>query len=352
MVDRILYFVLPGDIETRTGGYEYDRRIIAGLRARGWTVHVVSLDGDYPFINEDARKRAAHALAAIPGGSRVIVDGLAFGVLPAEMMSERLRLRLVGLVHHPLGLETGIAPAESERLLASECEALKSARGVVVTSPRTTRAVTDLGVPRDRIAAVEPGTEPAAIAPGSGSPILQMLTVASVVPRKGHDTLFAALSRLTNLDWRLNCVGSLQRDAAYASRLVARSVVPPLAGRVSLSGELAGAPLERAYQEADLFVLPTHYEGYGMAVAEALARAVPVVSTCTGAIADLIGGDAGILVAADDPASLGDALQSLLDDRSRLGRLRDGALRVRNSLPTWEGAAERMEEALQRFTGS
>ena len=348
MLDRTIYFVVPGDIETRTGGYGYDRQIIAGLSERGWLVHLVSLAGNYPFPSVDARVDASRAFAVIPDHARVLVDGLAFGALPVAAVRERERLRLVAIVHHPLGLETGITEVEARKLLVSEREALTAAVGVVVTSQHTASAVEDLGVASNRIAVVEPGTEPAAPASGS-SRQLHMLCVASLVPRKGHDTLFDALALLARLDWRLTCVGSFERDTEYAAKLIARCNLPPLGDRVELVGELAGTALDAAYDLADLFVLPTHYEGYGMVVAEALARAIPVVSTRTGAIAELVGDAAGVLVPPADAAALAEVLETLITDRDQLARLRRGAASRRASLSTWQSAAESMEKALERL---
>ncbi|MGE3956960.1 MAG: glycosyltransferase family 4 protein [Vicinamibacterales bacterium] len=348
MADRSLTFVIPGDLRTRTGGYGYDREIIAGLRTAGWAVEVVSLPGEYPFPTLDEQEKAAAAFSALPDGARVLVDGLAFGVLPDVAARERERLSLIALVHHPLGLETGLDPFVSQLLLAAERDALACARAVIVTSRRTVEAVVDLGVPAPSIAVVEPGTAPAAIAAGSGGGPLHLLCVASITPRKGHLTLLEALEQVCHHEWRLTCVGSLDRDAAYGRGVAQRLASRPLAGRVTLAGELAGAPLDALYDTADLFVLPTHYEGYGMVVAEALARALPVVSTPTGAIADLVGDAAGVLVAPGDATALAAALDRLLSDTGELERLRRGAERVRQSLPTWADASARMGDALLR----
>lgn len=346
MPGHFLYVVIPGDIDTRTGGYEYDRQVMAGLRARGWTVAHVGLRGSYPFPSREDRAEAARTLAAIPDGSLVLVDGLAFGTLAAEAKHEQSRLQLVALVHHPLGHETGIGVEATETLLASEREALSAARGVVVTSQRTVAAVEELGVAREQIVVAEPGTVPAPLATGSVSGSLHMLCVASLVPRKGHDTLFDALLNLSDLDWSLTCVGGLDRDPAWAAGLAERCEVAPLAGRVVLAGELAGEELEAAYDQADLFVLPTHYEGYGMVVAEALARGIPVVGTRTGAIAELVGDSAGVLVPVGDADALAATVRQLLTDREELTRLRRGARRVRSSLPTWATTCQLLEKAL------
>jgi glycosyltransferase involved in cell wall biosynthesis len=178
---------------------------------------------------------------------------------------------------------------------------------------------------------------------------MHLICVASLVPRKGHDTLFDALGRLPHLDWRLACVGSLDRNSSYAAALARRAASPALRDRVAMIGELAGAALDAAYDAADLFVLPTRYEGYGMAVAEALARGLPVVSTATGAIAELVGADAGVLVPSNDAEALAAVLANVMTDAAEYARLRRGALRVRGSLPTWDAASAVIEEALIRF---
>lgn len=345
----ILYVIVPGDIETRTGGYGYDRSIIAGLRALDWDVHLISLSGNYPFPTDAERSEAGRALAALPDDSLVLADGLAYGALPDEAWVERARLRLIALVHHPLGLETGLSASASEQLLASERRALQAARGVVVTSKRTVRAVVELGVPRDHVVVVEPGTDLSREAQGSVDGPLEMLCVASLVPRKGHDTLFDALEQLLDLDWHLTCAGRIDRSDAYAMDLIRRSESEPLRGRITIAGELMGDSLEQAYASTDLFVLPTHYEGYGMAVAEALARAIPVVSTPTGGISELVGDDAGLLVQAGDAAVLSAALRRVVANRGLRNALRAGARRVRSSIPTWTQACSTMADALARF---
>jgi glycosyltransferase involved in cell wall biosynthesis len=349
MSDRVLHFLVPGDLETKTGGYGYDRAIIAGLRARSWAVHAVSVPGDYPLPSRGDRRAAARVLASVPDNAVVLADGLAFGALPEEVARERQRLRFVVLVHHPLGLETGLDAIVSAELLESERLALHSSRGVVVTSSRTVSAVEALGVDIDRIAIVEPGTAPKPVAAGSAGGRLKLLCVASLIPRKGHDTLLDALTTIVQLSWELTCVGRFERDSDYAANILRRCSEPPLEGRVTLAGELAGATLDAAYDSADLFVLPTRYEGYGMAVAEALAWGIPVVSTATGAIAELVGNGAGVLVPPDDAATLAATLERILTRRVLRARLRDGAIRARASLPSWGAASALMEEALLRF---
>jgi glycosyltransferase involved in cell wall biosynthesis len=349
MRPRALHLVVPGDLDTKTGGYGYDRHIVEGLRQRGWAVEVVALNGGFPEPSSSDRAQAARAFAALPDDACVLVDGLALGALPDEALAEGDRLRLVALVHHPLGLETGLADAIAHRLLASEARALRAARGVVVTSHRTVAAVERLSVPRSRIAVVEPGTESRPAAEGSGVARVNLLCVASITPRKAHDTLLDAMERLNDLEWHLWCVGGAHGSRAYADGIRDRTKSGRLADRVSFPGELSGPSLDDAYHRAALFVLPTRYEGYGMAVAEALARGIPVVSTPTGAIPELVGDMAGFLVAPDDPAALAGVIRLFMTDRMVRTRMRQGALRVRARLPGWDAAAARMEQALDHF---
>jgi len=341
--------VLPGDPAARTGGYEYDRRIVAGLRALGWDVRVHLLPDRFPRPTAADLALAARTFAALPDGAQVLVDGLAFGALPELAARESRRLRLIALVHHPLAAETGLSPGERQALERSERAALAEARAVVVTSPATAAALRPYGVAPSRILVVEPGTEPAPLSGGSrpgGGPV-QLLCLATLTPRKGHDLLVRALAALRHRDWHLECVGSATRSPGTAAALAELVATLGLEERVRLRGELSSAALEAAWDAADLLVLPSHHEGYGMAVAEALARGLPVVATDVGAVAGLVGVEAGLVVPAGDQAALTSALDSLLGDAAARARLAAGAARVRRRLPDWAQACRRLAAALQ-----
>jgi glycosyltransferase involved in cell wall biosynthesis len=343
--------VVPGAIDTRTGGYGYDREIIAGLERRGWTVEVHEIPGAFPFPSAAARATAAAALASFPDGARVIIDGLALGALPDEASHEAARLRFIALVHHPLADETGLASAARATLEASERRALQAARHIVVTSPRTALALHRFGVPPPPVTVIEPGTDPAPQARGSTGDVVELLCVATVVPRKGHDVLVRALALMRDASWHLTCVGGLDRDDAWVASVRALAAAAGLGGRVTFAGELDRDPLDALYDRADVFVLPTWYEGYGMAVAEAIARGLPVVSTATGAIADLVGPNAGLLVPPGDDEALARALSALVSDAGLRTRLAAGARRARAALPSWDDAAERMARTIEGVDG-
>jgi glycosyltransferase involved in cell wall biosynthesis len=348
---RSVTLVVPGDIETRTGGYGYDREIVAGLRRRGWTVGVLDLGGGFPFPSAADRAAAGRALASLHAGSLAVVDGLALGALPDQAAAAAARLRLIALVHHPLADETGLANGDRVALEDSERRALRAVARVVVTSPATAVRLGHYGVPAKKITVIEPGTDPAPLSRGSRAGLVELLCVATLVPRKGHDVLLRALATMPDALWHLSCVGGLDRDEAWTARLRAQVRSDGLEPRVSFVGEMGREALDTCYDVADVFVLPTWYEGYGMAVAEALARGLPVVSTATGAIDTLVGEDAGLLVPPGDAASLARALSAVVHDPALRARLAAGASRIRDRLPSWDDGALQMEQVLEDLDG-
>jgi glycosyltransferase involved in cell wall biosynthesis len=352
----LIVFVVPGRLDTPTGGYIYDRRIVAAMLDACWQVIVRELDDSFPFPTAAALKEAADVLASIPDGSTVVVDGLAGGAMPDELEREARRLRLVALVHHPLARETGLQAADVEALAASERRSLEHVRHVVVTSRATAGVLSrEYAVSDERMTVIEPGTDEAARAACAGGSVPKLLCVATLTPRKGHLTLIRALAQIKDLDWRLTCVGSLDRDKATTMRVREEVKLAGLEDRVSFVGELKDGELAPYYAAADLFVLPTEYEGYGMAVAEAIAHGLPVISTPTGGIPDLVrtdlGNPAGILVEPGDVPALAAALRRLVANPDERKQFMYGAWGSRMHVRSWEAAAESMTNVLKDVAG-
>lgn len=337
-------FVVPGPIEQRTGGYGYDRRMVEALRALGWSVEVTELAGAFPAADAQACAGAQRCLADMREDVMVI-DGLA---LPAfDGLSESLPDPWIALIHHPLALETGISAHEAKTLADIERRLLARAARIVVTSEATRRDLARYEVDSARIGVVPPGTDPAPLARGSSGSGVRLLCVGALVPRKGHLVLLEALSQLHELDWRLICIGP-KRDPVHAEAIRASLARLGLENRVELIGECAPAELEQYYDAADLFVLASHHEGYGMVLAEALVRGLPVVSTTAGAIPETVPPEAGILVPPDDPTALSTALRRAIGDPEVRPGLAAGARAARRELPTWADASRRLAAELER----
>ncbi|MGJ7519946.1 glycosyltransferase family 4 protein [Variovorax sp. LT1P1] len=347
-MSRDCIFLVPGDWEGRTGGYLYDRRIVDGLRAAGWRVTRRSPGDGFPLPDATAREQARGVIDALPDGALVVADGLGFSALPELVEQHAQRLRWLALVHHPLAFESGLSPDEQARLFDSERRALACARQVVVTSASTARALAGFDVPTGRITVIEPGTDraPQATGGGAGAGALSLLCVATVTARKGHTVLLDALAGLQGRAWHLHCAGSLARDDATVAAVRAGVAGHGLAGRVTWHGEVDGPALEALYAQADLFVLPSFHEGYGMALAEALAHGLPIVSSAAGAIPDTVPARAGVLVPPGDPEALRGALQRLMDDVAWRASLAAGAREAAERLPTWDDASARFAAVL------
>ena len=346
MIRRIA-FAVPGDLSTPTGGYTYDRRIIGELRRLGFGVDVIDLGEGFPRPNAETRAAALAKLAAVPRGSAIVVDGLALGVLP-EIAALRARNPLIGLVHHPLALETGLAAEEAVRFRASERAALASMRAIIVTSPTVARVlVADYGVSPDVLSVAPPGSERVRCAHGGGGGMVALLSVGIIVPRKGYDLLVAALATLGDLPWRLTIVGDRRRDAQASARLDADVLRHGLTARVAIEGAVSAERLAELYSAADVFVLASRYEGYGMAFAQAIAYGVPVIGTTAGAIPETVPAGAGLLVPPDDVRALAAALRLLISDAGERARLARNARAAANLLPTWAAAAAVFVRAIE-----
>jgi glycosyltransferase involved in cell wall biosynthesis len=343
---RACCFLIPGDWTTPTGGYTYDRRLVLALREAGWWVDVLSLSGPWPHPDPAALAVAAEMVASLPDGTLVVADGLAFGALHDLAAQHNERLRWVALVHHPLHLETGLTDAVREQLLDDETRALRHARQVVVTSASTALDVAAMGVPPAQIAVVEPGTDPVPTSstPGREGP-LRLLCVATLTARKGHSLLLQALAGLTHLDWELHNVGSTTRDPDTAAHLLA--LAAPLGERVVWHGEMDAQALQAHYADADVFVLASLHEGFGMVITEALAHGLPVVASDGGALAQTLPADAGLQVPAGEVAPLQAALARVLSDAALRARLAAGARAAAAHLPSWPMQAARFAAVLE-----
>jgi glycosyltransferase involved in cell wall biosynthesis len=281
-------------------------------------------------------------------GQPIVIDGLAFGVLPEAAAALCERHPLVAMVHHPLALETGLTAAEAAALRESERAALSAVRRVVATSAETARILAaDYGVPADRIVVAPPGSERRAPSQGSGDGTVRLLSVGAIVPRKGFDLLVAALAGLAGLPWHLAIVGDGSRDPAAAARLAAAIERHGLKARIELCGVLSDAQLAARYRQADVFVLASRFEGYGMAFAEAIAHGLPVIGTTAGAIPDTVPAQAGVLVAPDDVAALEHALRRLVERKDERAKLAAGARSAAERLPTWPASARLFAGALE-----
>lgn len=338
-------FAIPGDIDTPTGGYIYDKRVMALLPTLGIDCRHVALPAAYPEPNDRDLGDTERVLKAVPKGTMLLIDGLAYGAIPSTLIS-RLDRPVYALVHHPLHLEAGLSETRKAELFQTEKAALALARHVIVTSRLTARTITaDFAVPAEKITVAEPGTDPAPRASGTGSP-MQLLAVGAISPRKGYDVLIEALAPLAGSDWRLVIAGATDRAPEAVADLQARIASHGLGERVRLAGKVVPGTLERLYDTADVFVLPSLFEGYGMVLAEAMARGIAIVCTTGGAAAETVPDGAALKVAPGDAEALSEAIRKAMTNKKLRKQLQTASWDAGRLLPTWHETTRRIAAAL------
>jgi glycosyltransferase involved in cell wall biosynthesis len=349
---RQVHLLFPAgydDPRRPSGGNVYDHRLRRGLEQHGWTVVDQQVSGAWPAPDQSLDGQVEAELTQVADGALVVFDGL-LGTAATALLRQADRLRLVALVHMP-GAPGGPPPA-----------VLHSARLMVTTSQWTARTLlAEPAVNPDRVVVAPPGVDPAPLAAGSPTGGA-LLCVAPVVPAKGHDVLVDALVGLrlqdpAALDWTCALVGAVDGDAEYVDRLRTVLARGGLTDRVTFTGVRTGPQLEQTYAEADLLVLPTRLESYGMVVTEALARGVPVVASDVGGVAEALGEALdgrrpGRLVPAGDVNALTTAISDWLTEPTRRARWRARARERRTALTGWDETARIVDAALRRLEAS
>ncbi|MCT9083008.1 glycosyltransferase family 4 protein [Streptomyces fulvoviolaceus] len=354
---RSVHFVMPGGVDDPTapsGGNAYDRRVSLDLPGFGWEVHKHAVAGSWPRPGAAARTELARTLRDFPDGTVVLIDGLVACGVPEIIVPEAERLSLAVLVHLPLGDERGLEPGLAVELDARERAVLRAVPAVIATSDwAVRRLVSHHGLAPDRVHVATPGADIAPLASGTDG-VSRLLCVAAVTPRKGQHRLIEALAGVTELPWSCVCVGGLAQDAEYVAGLRILIRKYGLQDRLHLVGPQAGAELDASYNAADLMVLTSYAETYGMAVTEALARGIPVLATDVGGLPEAVGrapdgGVPGILVPPEDPAALAAELRGWFGEADVRRRLKAAARGRRAALDGWATTARSLAGVLGRL---
>lgn len=341
------YFAVPGDLSTPSGGYGYARRLLRGAKDAGLDLAHVALPAGFPDPGAADQQETRRRLAEMPDTAPILLDALALAGWPGiEDLLERPG-PLVLLCHHPLAMETGLSPERAAELERIEREALDRADAVVTTSHATADILrTRFGVPDAKLTVAPPGTDAAPRAPGAGGRGCAIVAVGSITPRKGHRRQVAALAGIQDADWTLRIVGPMP-DPAEQAELQALIDRHDLGGRITLTGPLSMTAVQAAYQTADLFVLASEYEGFGMAFTEAMANGLPVLGLECAAVAEATRGAARLVSPEAFPAALEDLIRR---PASRVA-LAERCWRAASDLPRWPDTVQTIAGVLRARTG-
>lgn len=343
-------FAIPGNLETRTGGYIYERRMLETLNAIGQQTRHVQLLPSWPHPTQAAVQDLSAKLKQLPDNMPLILDGLVFGAMDTALLAQETR-PVIAMLHHPLGLEAGLTPERAQALLERERANLRHAAHVVVPSPHTKEILSrDFGVAPEGISIALPGFDrpKSPTASDKAEPPL-VLSVGILCQRKGHDVLLDALGKIRDMEWQAAIVGMTHDHDVYHALRRQRSDLG-LEERVRFTGELSQEALENLYKKATIFALATRYEGYGMVLSEAQLHGLPILSCSVGAVPQTVDSRSAILVPPDAPVAFAHALTRLLLDHDLRNNLAKGSIKAGALLPRWEDAAHVMQNVLEKVS--
>jgi glycosyltransferase involved in cell wall biosynthesis len=329
-----------------SGGNIYDQRVCQALAAAGWLVCVREVAGAWPWAGEIGRQALESVLSEVPDATLVLIDGLVASTVPEVIVPACHRLRVVVLMHMPIGCTT-----DREDAFSGERDVLRAAAAVVTTSSWSRNwLLTSYALGPAKVHVAHPGVDPAPPATGSGKGGA-LLCVGAVTPGKGHDVLLAALTGVAALTWRCTCVGALTVAPRFVGQLRRTAQRAGLEDRFLLRGPRTGSQLDAAYAEADVLVLSSRAETYGMVVTEALARGLPVIAAEVGGVSEALGPSEdgarpGLLTPPGDVTALTKALRLWLSDPDLRDSLRRSALERRAVLTDWAETGARVARVL------
>jgi glycosyltransferase involved in cell wall biosynthesis len=342
-----------GDSSRKTGGYLYNRRVISGLRKRGFEIEEVVAGGASPEEQRTADPRFGSTFDPSKFGA-IVVDALARIVIAPHLNSWLASRPVVALVHELPGVASGGYGSGTVARERDFEEPLLRADRLVAVSEHGRKVLLGRGVAPGRIHLVPPGFDGIPVGDGSqvarGGPV-RALCVAQWIERKGILTLVEAWMLRERKDAVLELIGETDADPDYAL-LVRDAIEAAPRGSIVVSGCVDDASLGASYAAADLFVLPSRYEGYGIVYAEALAFGLPIIACDAGPVPELVGRQAAVLVRTDDKEALSAALDLLLGDSALRLRMSAAASRRASSLPRWEHTVAGFEQVLRSVAGT
>ena len=342
-----LHFLIPGDIETLAGSYIYDKRIIEGLKAKGHTVNLQRLADDFPFPSDESLVQCKKIVKSIPKSEPIIVDSLAFGVIPEILEDVAATNPIIALIHVPLSVDPIYSAYQRTLLTSNEQEAFKLASKFVVTSEYTLDVLLNLGIEMPQIKLVVPGIDDFPQKKNFPDKPFKLLSIANMCRSKDHSILVRALSALKDKDWLLDCYGNLDMDREYLSDLQAMIRKNHLQEKILIHGIVSGQELTNAFLNADLFVHPSDFEIYGMALSEALAHGIPVVASTGGGICKTVPSKMGQFFKPGDVYGLQSILEELFENQDVYKKLWTNAQFYKERAQTWAKSIDLFETALK-----
>jgi glycosyltransferase involved in cell wall biosynthesis len=344
-----VHFLTMGDIHSLTGGYLYNMNIMEGLEQNGYSVNIIGTD--WPWDNKpELEKISRFHFEKLVAGSCILIDSLVLSLLRREVQEFSDKLIFVGMIHLPASYS--ISSDGYGKLSGEELLALHQMRQVIVTGQFTFDLLCNAGLNPAGIRVVEPGTDQFPQKTHYKPVPSELLCIANYSPIKAQDILIRSLNRITDRDWTLHLYGDKDRDKEYSAMVNSLIKEFHLKKRVIMHGIAGRDEITAIFLDADLFVMPSLFESYGMALTESLAHGIPVVTTRTGNIPVTVPAGMGIFVEPGNEQQLADAIRSLLDDPAKYTSLCADASQYHLRARSWEQAVTEFEMIISKTVKS
>lgn len=339
-----VHFLTMGDMQSLTGGYLYNMHMMEGLEQMGYSVNVFGTDWPWDDKSELAKICRFH-FEKLTVGSCILIDSLVLVKIRSSVQEFSSRLIFVGLIHLPATYT--FTSGKFGKLAEEEMMVLHQMKQLIVTGQFTYNLLWKAGLNRANLWIVEPGTGPFPQKTHYKPVPSELLCIANYSAIKAQDTLIRSLYSLTDRDWTLHLYGDKDRDKEYSAGIISFIKQLNLETRVIMHGIAMRDEITAIFLNADLFVMPSLFESYGMALTESLAHGVPVLSTRAGNIPCTVPGGMGILVEPGNEKELTDALLSLMDEPAKYASLCSAASKYHLDARSWDLAVIEFERIIR-----
>jgi glycosyltransferase involved in cell wall biosynthesis len=342
-----LHFLCPGDINSLTGSHIFTKRFAEGLKKNGHQITIHQLSNDFPFPSDKSLQTVQTILSLIPESDTIIFDNLISSSISALLKECAHRNHLICLFHLPLSIYPGFSVYQREMLAFSESESLGFIHHILAVGPFVEKFLLQQGIDKKKIILTFPGVEDCPQKKIYQPKPYRLLSVANLIRSKGHVTLVKALSALNNINWILDCYGDLDLDRQYLADLQALIRRNNLQNKIFIHGTISGKALSDAYLSADLFIHPSEFETYGIALTEALAHGIPVIASTGGGTLSTVPASMGKFFKPDDVYGLETILEVVFENTEIYKKLCNEASRYKSQAITWQKSADDFELAMQ-----
>ncbi len=349
--------IIYGPLDFPSGGFVYDKRLLETLRKKKHHVEIISLPWEsYPrLILQNYDKEIFEKIEAA-NLDLLLQDELNHPslFLLNKRIKRELKLPIISIVHH-LRISEFHPPLLKKLYRAIEKRYINSVDGFIVNSKATQTSLFPLLEKNIPMLLAQPGgnrlkakaTKSVIKKRSFQKGALKILFLGAIIRRKSPHFIIEALSRLENTDFDVQFAGDKNVAPKYFQSIVSLTEKLKLGKSVQFLGQVNSAELMKLMKVSHLLVVPSSYEGYGIAYAEGMAQGLPAIGRNAGGASEIIKhGENGYLLSTGDLQELANLLLMLANDRNKLYQMSLAARESFDDLPKWEDSMTKIEAFL------